>query len=436
MEELDNDKQIELRSDEVQEIMGEVPSLIERCGIIFLGVLVLLFLVICYFLKFPDSLNASVILTTATPPVELHAKVSGQLIFINARDKQRVKKGEILAVLDNTADFRDVLTVERLYTDWQNGDISLETLLLSLKKKNWNLGDLQIDLNNFILSIEDFTVYHAENYYPQKIALLREEQLKRQELERYQVDVLELEKKQIELASKIFKRDSVLHDKNIESGESYDLSFQTYLQSCKGAIENIRTYKESDLQKILDRSTSLDLQHEYKQTSTNISNSLIKSGYQLDSKIKLWIQTYVLRSPINGVVNLMGIWSQHQYVASGELVFIVLPDKSDKPIGKAMLPAAGAGKVEIGQRVNVRLNNYPDKEYGFLIGKVSSMSEIPDENANYFIEIEFPNGLRTNYDKTLPISKQMIGSAQIIIADKRLIESLLEPVYKILKESH
>lgn len=142
----------------------------------------------------------------------------------------------------------------------------------------------------------------------------------------------------------------------------------------------------------------------------------------------------MLRSPINGTVNFMGIRSVNQYVTTGELVLIILPQNPDIPIGRALLPASGAGKVEVGQKVYVRLDNYPDKEYGFLTGIVNNISEIPDNESNYFVEIKFPNGLKTNYHKTLPLSKQMVGTAQIIVDDKRLIENIIEPISKIIRD--
>lgn len=79
MEELKEEKQIELRSEEVQEIMGQVPPWIQRWGITVMAFLMVLFLGISWFFKFPQSLNAQVTLTTATPPAELHARSSGQL---------------------------------------------------------------------------------------------------------------------------------------------------------------------------------------------------------------------------------------------------------------------------------------------------------------------------------------------------------------------
>ena len=64
MEELKEDKQIELRSEEVQESWAGSPW-IQRWGITVMAFLMVLFLGISWFFKFPQSLNAQVTLTTA-----------------------------------------------------------------------------------------------------------------------------------------------------------------------------------------------------------------------------------------------------------------------------------------------------------------------------------------------------------------------------------
>ena len=39
-----------------------------------------------------------------------------------------------------------------------------------------------------------------------------------------------------------------------------------------------------------------------------------------------------------------------------------------------------------------------------------------------------------NYGKALPQTKEMLGTAEIVVKDKRLIENLIQPVEKLLRE--
>lgn len=126
-------------------------------------------------------------------------------------------------------------------------------------------------------------------------------------------------------------------------------------------------------------------------------------------------------------------WSNNQNITVGEAVFTVIPTRQNTPKGKALLPVQRAGKVKSGQRVNVRINNFPDQEFSYLIGAVESISSVPTAEGFYVVDIRFPNGMKTNYDQILPMTQQMLDSADIITEDLRLLERLFMPVKKFFK---
>lgn len=82
----------------------------------------------------------------------------------------------------------------------------------------------------------------------------------------------------------------------------------------------------------------------------------------------------------------------------------------------------------------IRFANYPDQEFGIVNGRVSVISLVPAED-NYMVEITLPDGLVTNYGKTLPVSHEMKASAEIVTEELRLIERFFQPLKKILKEA-
>lgn len=435
MEKLRDDSQIDIRSEEVQEIMGHVPSWILRWGIVVMAGLLALFLVISCFFKMPQSLTARVQLTTSTPPMELHAYSEGQLGHITVVDKQPVISGQMLAAIKNTAETKDVMEIDSLYVLWRHGKLTTDSLLTIFQEKDWQTGELQSTFFALAQSIEYYKNYLDRNYYPRKIALKREEQKRRMDIEKHSFEAILLDKELLSVSHQIFKRDSVLFSRNMESIDEYDKSYMTYLQNRKISLANQQVIKEAELKQIEGQEIELELNNQFEETLSDCMQAMQTACSQWEMQMRTWEKTYILRSPANGIVNFMGIRSANQYVTAGELVFIILPQKPDDPIGRALLPASGAGKVEVGQKVYVRLDNYPDKEYGFLTGHVSNISEIPDNESNYFVEIKFPKCLKTNYRKTLPISKQMVGTAQIVVDDKRLIEYIIEPISKIIRGS-
>lgn len=104
------------------------------------------------------------------------------------------------------------------------------------------------------------------------------------------------------------------------------------------------------------------------------------------------------------------------------------------PIGHAYMPAYGTGKLEKGQKVIIRLNNYPVNEYGFVTGMLDSITPIPDEKGLFHVYVELPQGLNTNYGITLPLKMQLTGTAEIVIEDKRLIDCFMPLVNKFYQK--
>ena len=92
-----------------------------------------------------------------------------------------------------------------------------------------------------------------------------------------------------------------------------------------------------------------------------------------------------------------------------------------------------SGKVRVGQRVMVRFMNFPDQEFGIVNGIVSSISLVPSGD-NYVVEVSFQKGLVTDYDKQLPVAREMQAQADIVTEELRLIERLFMPLKKIIKE--
>jgi len=101
--------EIELRSEEFQEVLGSVPPWILRWGITILAVVVVILLTGSAVVKYPDVISAQITLTGSTPPATLVAHASGKIKELYVKDNQEVKAGEYLAVIDNSANTEDIL---------------------------------------------------------------------------------------------------------------------------------------------------------------------------------------------------------------------------------------------------------------------------------------------------------------------------------------
>ena len=87
---------IELRSEEVQELMGKIPPFILRMGISVIFVFVALIFVASNFIKYPDIISIPIVAKNVSYVVGIKAAKSGLLIESHM-EHGRICKGEVLA---------------------------------------------------------------------------------------------------------------------------------------------------------------------------------------------------------------------------------------------------------------------------------------------------------------------------------------------------
>jgi HlyD family secretion protein len=66
-------------------------------------------------------------------------------------------------------------------------------------------------------------------------------------------------------------------------------------------------------------------------------------------------------------------------------------------------------------------------------GKVKNVSLVPEDNF-YMVEVEFPNGLVTNYNKNLELQNHLMGQSEIITENLKLIQRIFNPLKALWNE--
>lgn len=109
---------IELRSEEVQELMGKIPPVILRVGISVILFFVILIFIASNFIKYPDIIAIPIVAKNVNCMVELKAVKSGQLVESHM-EHSRVCMGDTLAkIAINTGDVIDTLCVKSPFTGY------------------------------------------------------------------------------------------------------------------------------------------------------------------------------------------------------------------------------------------------------------------------------------------------------------------------------
>ena len=425
-------EKIELRSDEVQEILSRPPKWIVRWGITIVFFVVIVIVTGSWFFRYPDIISANIVLTTENPPAPVLAKSTGKIQNLFVSNEDIVKKNQVIGVIENPADYESIKNMveklSRFKEMFMSGDSS-ESL-----KGNYNLGNVQSIYANLSKNIDEYNKILKLDYHNKKIELYKKE-LKKYDL---YLDNLRIQKKLLNeeyyITKKQFLRDSSLYTQSLlseadfEKSKSQLISKQYNYGQTNISITNIELQIESLNQNILE----LELQEE--KELSNQSLLIWESFENLQSAIDTWMYQYVLMAPTDGKVTFNQFWNENQTVKSGEIVLTVIPKDEGEMIGKVQLTFQGAGKVKEGQLANIQFANYPYMEFGMVKGKVKSISLAPDNNY-YTAEIELPGGLRTFYGLDLEFRQEMQGTAEIITEDIRLLERIIRPLRYVLNKN-
>jgi HlyD family secretion protein len=411
-----------LYSDPVREIMGKPPKRILRWGTTIMFLVFVLFIFFAWLIRYPDTIPAPVEITTTNPPVTLVTKITGHINSLFVKEREKVNAGQLVALMETTASMKEIellkQTIDTIKTP--------ETLSSRLLPAFSGLGELQGFYGTFLKNLSDLNNYMINDFYGSKIASLADEINGIQEfISRLSIkEKLYSENQRLE--AKKYSRDSSLYANKVIAESGLENSHQSLLRVSM-ELQQARLDHSS---KTIELSEKRQQLQDYRITRIDEKEKLVsvlrESFLNLKAQINLWENTYLLISPIEGIVSFTKFWSANQSVVKDEPVVSIVPIDAGKFLGRINLKMERSGKVKTGMVVNIKLSGYPYMEYGMVRGIVKSKSLVPAEDA-YVIEIELPNGLTTLYGKTLDFTQNMQGTAEIITENIRLIQKIVNP---------
>ncbi len=373
---------------------------------------------------FNEVIQGKVIVTSQNPPVHIKAKSGGKIFAINYQPGDLVSKGDILGELENDSNTKDVVnlranldTVFKIQTLKDLNEIYPPHLILG--------NDLQLYYNAFLSNYHHLILEASLNDQS-----IHDHQM-RQELSNqlYSIDSkneeLSIAKRNLEVSETNYKRFQELFNKGVVSQVDLENIEKDFLMQQRQFHFLNQQYNQLILENkgILSRlqllsNTSL-------KTKRNLEVDLLLSQQNLISAIQKWEDTYLLKSPIDGRLSYFEVWGEYQNVENGESVYSVVPDIQQNLIGKCIIPIRNAGKLKKGQKVNLKLDNYPYHEWGMVRAKVGSISQIPKggDNPGYIVYLTI-NDLKTSYGKELEFHQELNGTAEILLKEVTLIERI------------
>jgi len=427
-----NEDTFELRSEEVQDILTKVPHWMIRWGTVLIFAIIIMLFFVSWFVKYPDVVKTEIVITTNIPPEKIVSKSSGRIEAILVKNKTLVSKNSTLAIIENTANYKDVFLLKSIVDGYNINNPKKEFPFDVLK--NTQLGEIE---SAYAIFQKDYQAQELnKDLHPFQVERSAQQSEKIQITER--LEILQQQKgineRELELQKNEVARFETLFNKGIISAQEMEVKKLAFLQAQKNYRSLLSSISQLRSSLIDNTKSSQNSQINSTKEEANLGRSVSQSFYQLKKVIRDWELAYALKSSISGKVTFLQVWNENQTINVGDNVFSIIPDAKNSFIGKVKAPALNSGKIKVGQRVNIRLANYPDREFGVLKGEIKNISLVPDKDGNLLIDVALPKGLKTSYDKQITFQQEMKGSAEIVTEDLRLIERILYQFKNIFEQ--
>lgn len=162
--------------------------------------------------------------------------------------------------------------------------------------------------------------------------------------------------------------------------------------------------------------------------------------YQQDSSRSQQRQAWMtLTAPVAGTVQQLAVHTVGGVVTEAQALLAIVPDKETLEV-EAMVQNKDIGFVRVGQPVTVKVESFPYTRYGYLEGKVESISHdaLQDEKRGlvYQARVRLPktwlrvDGTRVN------LTAGMVVSAEIKTGKRQVMDYFLSPLKANLAESN
>ncbi len=410
--------------------MGRPPRRILRWGTTIILLIFVLFILFAWLIKYPDVIPAPVEITTTNPPVTLVTKVTGHIKSIFVKEREQVHAGQLVALMETTASIHEIELLKQTIDTIRNPELLSYRSLPMFSE----LGELQGFYGTFLKDLSDLNNYQINDFYGNKIASLTDEINGIQEF----INKLSVKEKWYSenqrIETKKYNRDSALYagrvipESELEKSHQALLMVNIELQQAR-LDHSSKSIELAEKRQLLQDNRITQVEEKDKYVSV-----LRESFLNLNAQINLWENTYLLISPIDGIVSFTKFWSANQSVVKDEPVVSIVPLEAGNYLGRINLKMERSGKVKTGMLVNIKLSGYPYLEYGMVRGIVKSKSLVPSVDA-YVIEIELPQGLTTLYGTNLEFTQNMQGIAEIITENTRLLQKLVNPFRYMLSKN-
>lgn len=365
---------------------------------IALCVLIIPFLVWSYYAKLEQISRAQGIVITTAKKQEIQSANDGIIEKILVSEGQTVKKGQIIARLDES---QFASNFEAIKSKVASLEATLSRLQAEIFNKELKFTALSLEYSEFITS-QKALFKRRKNALSDEISVLR---------------------KALNLAYDELKLNRPL----VKSGDI-------------GAIELIKLKRQvADIEgQIVNRKNKYF--QEVQKELTEVEQELSIQRQELAEK-EVTLSRSEIKSPMDAIVNNILITTQDAKIRAGDVIMELVP--IDDLVMEAKLSPAEISFVNVGQKASVKLDAYDFTIFGGFNGEVIHISsdtlvEQTSKGEEFFFRVLISlkgKNIISKVGKEVVISPGMTGQIDIITGERTVLNYLAKPVIKTLDES-
>lgn len=361
---------------------------------------------------------------------------------IYVKEGQLVKEGELLLELVSLGTEEELKKANQMLISSQLTKARAEALLSSISTQktphlsfnNSNISELEktqaeqlitAQFNAFILQIQK-----AQSLLEQKKAEYFTTQTQK---EKYQA-ILNLENEKFSDYTKLYKLKDISKHQYLEQ-KSKCIEIKNEILALESKLNEVNAeihQAENEITLIINTSRR-DTQEALRQADEQIKQLTFEQ-----EKYEKRQNTTKIHSPVTGTIQQLAIHTLGGVVTAAQPLMVVVPQQ-DKLEVNALISNKDIGFIHAGQEVSIKIEAFPYTQYGYITGKVKSVSfdAIEQEKIGLMFStiIEIDKDYLLIENRKIHLSAGMNINAEIKTGKRRIISYLLSPLQSGIEES-
>ena len=247
-------------SEEFYDVAQSMPGKYTTYVIYGLFLFVLSIFIMGFIVEVPERVYADAKVMSSNPPITLNAQSSGKIHIIVNKPSLRCHKGQYLAVIENPANYKDVLALK----SWlgQNDIWSKSSLIYELQRNSYALGEIEAEFYAFKVALLKYDqLQNGHNDYKHSLSMIDKQIEANMMSVKNREELLKSYIAEKEIHSFYLKSDSVLYLKNIIPKDEFDQSNIQYIETQNKILsieQEISQAENSTVQNVIKRDQIVD----------------------------------------------------------------------------------------------------------------------------------------------------------------------------------